>query len=280
MSALTPEHDRVAVVSGAGTGIGQAIAVKFGSLGWRVAIGGRRTDKLAQTADLVTQAGGTPFAHPLDVTDPESVERFFEAAEKELGTVSAVINNAAAALSSPLEDSDPAQIAAQIATKLTGSLYMSRQGIRSMHRENLEHGDILFITSTSAVEAWPHHVPYAAASAGVEQAARSLRLELEGTGIRVNVLRCGNTKDTDFMTHELGTEQMMTANRMWFRHALVRHTGLMTPDLVAEAVAAAVTAPPLVQYETMVLGPTAPVEPLPTDFDGFIEGMMRRHLPS
>jgi NAD(P)-dependent dehydrogenase (short-subunit alcohol dehydrogenase family) len=278
VSVQQPEHDRVAVVSGAGTGIGQAIAVKFGTLGWRVAIGGRRTDRLAQTASLVTEAGGTPFAHQLDVTDPGSVEQFFDNAEKQLGPVSVVINNAAVAHSGPLETTTPEQINAEISTKLLGSLYMARQGVQSMRREG-GTGDILFITSTSAVQPWPLYVGYAAANAGVEQAARSLRLELEGTGIRVNVLRCGNTKDTEFLNHEMGTQQMLDSSRLWFRHALVRHTGLMTPGMVADAVAAAVTVPPSVQYETLVLAPAAPVEELPTDFDEFIADMFRRHLP-
>src|SRR4051795_9085511 len=77
VSVLNPENERVAVVSGAGSGIGQAIAVKFGTLGWRVAIGGRRLDRLEQTASLVAEAGGTPFVQSLDVTDPDSVEEFF-----------------------------------------------------------------------------------------------------------------------------------------------------------------------------------------------------------
>jgi NADP-dependent 3-hydroxy acid dehydrogenase YdfG len=279
VSVLNPENERVAVVSGAGSGIGQAIAVKFGTLGWRVAIGGRRLDRLEQTASLVAEAGGTPFAQSLDVTDPDSVEEFFTNAEKQLGPVSVLINNAASALSSPLEAASPEQINIEVSTKLTGSLYMARQGIQSMRREGAG-GDILFITSTSAVEPWPHYVAYSAANAGVEQAARGLRLELEGSGIRVNVLRCGNTKDTDFATRELGSEQMMAANRLWFRHALLRHTGLMTPDMIADAVAAAVTLPSSVQYETLVVAPSAPAEELPTDFDGFIEGMIRRHMPS
>jgi NADP-dependent 3-hydroxy acid dehydrogenase YdfG len=278
VSVPNSEHDRVAVVSGAGTGIGQAIAVKFGTLGWRVAIGGRRVDRLEQTASLVTEAGGAPFAHALDVTDPGSVEEFFSNAEKQLGPVSVVINNAAGALSSPLETAAPEQINAEISTKLTGSLYMARRGIQSMRREGIG-GDVLFVTSTSAVEPWPHYVAYSAANAGAEQAARSLRLELEGTGIRVNVLRCGNTKDTDFATRELGSEQMMASNRLWFRHALLRHTELMTPDLIADAVAAAVTLPTSAQYETLVLSPAAPAEELPGDFEKFIEDMIRRHIP-
>ena len=79
MSAIDPTRDRIAVISGAGTGLGRAIAAKFGALGWRVAIGGRRVDRLAETTELVEKAGGTCFAHALDVTDPDSVEPFFAA---------------------------------------------------------------------------------------------------------------------------------------------------------------------------------------------------------
>ncbi|GAA3204271.1 SDR family oxidoreductase [Actinocorallia longicatena] len=274
-----PNNERVAVVSGAGTGIGRAIAVKFAALGWRVAVGGRRLDPLKETAALITEAGGTPFAHVLDVTDPVSVEEFFAATEKELGPVSVVINNAGLATSGPLETMTPEEVAAEVATKLTGSLYMSRQAVQAMRREGAG-GDLLFITSTSAVSPWPHHVAYAAASAGAEQAARSLRLELEGTGIRVNIVRCGNTKDTDFATRELGTEQMMESSRLWFRQALVRHAGLLVPDEVADAVVTAVTLPPGVQYETLVVAPSAPPEDLPVDFEKFIESMILRHMPS
>jgi NAD(P)-dependent dehydrogenase (short-subunit alcohol dehydrogenase family) len=171
MSDVDSKRDRVAVISGAGTGIGQAIASKFGTLGWRVAVGGRRVELLAATASLVEDAGGTGLAHALDVTDAESVDSFFAAAESELGTVSVVINNAATARYGPLDDFSPDEINVEIATKLLGSLYMARRGIQTMRREG--GGDILFITSLAAVNPWPFHLPYAAANAGVEQAAAS-----------------------------------------------------------------------------------------------------------
>ena len=127
---LDPQQDRVVAVTGAGTGIGQAIAARFGARGWRVVIGGRRTDKLTETAALVEQAGGSCLAHALDVTDGDSVESFFDDAESQFGTVTAVINNAATARYGPLDDFSPAEIAAEIATKLTGSLFMARRGSR------------------------------------------------------------------------------------------------------------------------------------------------------
>jgi NAD(P)-dependent dehydrogenase (short-subunit alcohol dehydrogenase family) len=277
MSELDPKRDRIALVTGAGTGIGRAIAGRFGALGWRVAIGGRRVDRLEETKALVEHGGGRCFAHALDVTDPESVERFFAGAEQALGKATVVINNAGMASAGLLEESSPAEIDAEIATKLTGSLYMARRGIQSM-RVGGVGGDILFITSRSAVEPWPFHLAYAAANAGVEHAARMLRLELEGSGIRVNVLRCGETAGTEFAIRELGQEKMMKAHHFWFRRGMMRHAGLMTPEMVADAVVAAVTLPLGYQYEVMAVGPTAPIEELPGTYEDLIASLMR-HLP-
>ena len=257
---------RVVAVTGAGTGIGQAIAAKFAALGWRVAVGGRRVDKLSETAARVEQAGGVCLPHELDVTDADSVERFFTDVEAKFGVVTAVINNAATARYGPLEDFSPAEIALEIATKLTGSLFMARRGIQAMRR-NGEGGDILFMTSLAAATPWPLHLPYAAASAGVEHAVRTLRFELEGSGIRVLSLRCGETIGTDFATREMESGRAMDANERWFRMNLLRHTGFMVPDDVADAVVTAVTVPRGHQYALMEVMPTAPIGPLPPTYE-------------
>ncbi len=270
---------RVAVVSGAGTGIGQAVAAKFGALGWKVAVGGRRVERLSGTAELVVEAGGQSFAHHLDVTDGDSVEEFFSLAEAELGPVDVVINNAATARYGPLDDFSPAEIALEIATKLTGALLMARRGIQSM-RNTGAGGDILFVASLAAVNPWPFHLPYASANAGVEHAARTLRLELEGTGIRVTMLRCGETAGTDFSTREQGSERFDAAQRYWFDHGLLRHTGLMMPDMVADAVLTAVTLPEPYQLGMLEVTPTAPVEEPPTTYEEFTQGMIRRYMPT
>jgi NAD(P)-dependent dehydrogenase (short-subunit alcohol dehydrogenase family) len=276
MTSAETGPNRVVAVSGAGTGIGQAVATKFGSLGWRVAVGGRRVERLAETASLVEKAGGTCLPHELDVTDPDSVERFFSAVERDLGVVSAVINNAATARYGPLEDFSPQEIQLEIATKLIGSLFMARRGIQAM-REHGESGDILFVTSSAGVQPWPLHLPYAAANAGVEHAARTLRLELEGSGIRVNVLRCGETGDTEFGVKELATGRIGTASELWFQRGLLRHTGLMTSDMVADAIVTAVTLAPGYQYEVLAVMPTAPIGDVPQSFEEWAGAMASAH---
>jgi NAD(P)-dependent dehydrogenase (short-subunit alcohol dehydrogenase family) len=228
MTELDVQRRRVVAISGAGTGIGQATARKFGEQGWQVVVGGRRVERLTETASIMGEVGAACLAHELDVTNAESVERFFAAAEDEFGTVPAVINNAATARYGPLDDFSPAEIHAEIATKLIGGLYMARRGIQAMRRDGGGGGgggDILFVTSLSGVQPWPLHLPYAAANAGVEHAARTLRLELEGTGIRVNVLRCGETIGTDFSTREQESGRTGSASEVWFRRGLLHHRG-------------------------------------------------------
>jgi NADP-dependent 3-hydroxy acid dehydrogenase YdfG len=272
MSDTDALQGRVVAISGAGSGIGQIAAVKFAALGSRLAIGGRRVDRLAETESVIRKAGGTCLAHELDVGDGGSVERFFDAAEAEFGAVTAIVNNAATARYGPLDDFSPADIAVEVGTKLTGSLLMAARGIRGMRRAGVG-GDIVFVTSAAAVWPWVEHLPYAAANAGVEHAARILRLELEGTGIRAGVLRVGETGGTEFGNRGMAIGVM--PHELWFRRGLLRHSGLMNPDNVADAMVAMVSLPPTYQYEVVSVMPTAPVGDVPTTIEEWQMGIMR-----
>jgi NAD(P)-dependent dehydrogenase (short-subunit alcohol dehydrogenase family) len=271
MSSEGAMSERVAVVTGGGTGIGRAIARRFAGLGWPVAIGGRRVERLQETANVLEKDGGRCFVHRLDVTDAASVQDFFDATEAELGPVSVAINNAAIGRYGPLDDFSPEEIHAEIATKLVGGLYVARRAIKTMRREG-RGGDILFMTSASAAQPWIFHLPYASANAGVEHAAQILRLELEGTGIRINVLRCADTGGTEFSTNEQGRDRMAAAHHSWYRRGLLRHNGLMTPQMVADAVVTAVNLPPGHQYDFMSVMPTAPMGDLPATYEELCAG--------
>ncbi len=250
---------RVAVVSGASAGIGRAIAEAFGGQGWRVALGARRAERLEAAAQAVKAAGGEAFAQRLDVTDADSVDAFFEAAEAALGPVDLLVNNAAIGKPGRLHEMAPEQIRAEVETGLLGALFMARRAIASMTRHG-RRGDLVFLSSSSAVVPWPRHVPYSASKGGLETAAHALSLELEGTGIRSLVLRVGNTVGTEFSA-SWGPPEFAIVSEYWARLGLLRHAGLMTPELVAQAVLVAVTAPRGLQLDRISVNPEAPPGP-------------------
>ena len=95
---------RVAVVTGAGAGIGRAIAQALGALGWPVGLGARRVDQLDETAKLIVDSGGTAYAHALDVCEPASIDAFFTATAAELGPASVLVNNAGTAAPGALHE--------------------------------------------------------------------------------------------------------------------------------------------------------------------------------
>src|SRR6476661_4450801 len=97
VSGLADAVPRVAIVTGASAGIGRAIAVALGALGWPVALGARRVDELEETAKLVEAAGGSALACELDVTAPESIDAFYASVRDALGPISILVNNAGTA---------------------------------------------------------------------------------------------------------------------------------------------------------------------------------------
>jgi NAD(P)-dependent dehydrogenase (short-subunit alcohol dehydrogenase family) len=221
---------------------------------------------------MIDEAGGMCLAHELDVSDGESVESFFGAVESELGTVTAVINNAATARYGPLDDFSFDDIAVEVGTKLIGALFMAKRSISGMRRAGVG-GDIVFVTSAAALLSWVQHLPYAAANAGAEHAARILRLELEGSGIRTGVLRVGETLGTEFANRGIEVSGMPTD--LWFRRGLLRHGGAMTPDNVADAMVAMVSMPPTFQYDVLSVSPTAPVGEMPASLEEWQAGMFQ-----
>jgi NADP-dependent 3-hydroxy acid dehydrogenase YdfG len=240
-------------VTGATAGIGLATAEAFAALGWRVAIGARRHERLASAVKAVENAGGRGFGHPLDVSDPDSVEAFCTAAEKALGPVHVLVNNAGGARPGKLHELAVADIFAAVASSLLGSLYVTRRVLQGMLAHG-EGGDVVFISSRAAALAWPRNAPYGAAKAGVENAAAALRGELEGTGIRSTLVRVGDTV-TEFGS--AWTPDQMADVGYWHQIGLVKGA-VMQPADVAAAVVAAVAAPRGVALETIVVNPQPP----------------------
>jgi NADP-dependent 3-hydroxy acid dehydrogenase YdfG len=246
---------RVAVVTGASSGIGRAIARALGALGWPVAIGARRADRLEDAAGEVEDAGGDPFAHYLDVTDPDSVDEFVDAAEDALGPVDVLVNNAGMSVPGEFHRVGVDDLRREVETNLLGPMYLTRRAVASM-LDRGSGGDLVFISSDATRNARPRMAAYSATKAGVELLARSLAMELEGSRIRSTVVRVGPTVTEFGFGWDMDVLQdLMT---FWPRYGLQRHAGVLEPAAVARAVVFAVTAPRGVHLDTIEVQPEAP----------------------
>jgi NAD(P)-dependent dehydrogenase (short-subunit alcohol dehydrogenase family) len=250
------EQPRTAIVTGASSGIGRAIAVALGGLGWRVAVGARRAEKLAETADEIAAAGGTPFAHALDVADTGSVEAFFVATEAALGPVDVLVNNAGIAWPGALHDVDDEIHRRVIETNLLGPIYMTRRTVRALLDRGAP-GDLVFVSSDITVHPRPKMPAYGASKAGLEHLATTIGMELEGTGIRTSMVRVGPTL-TGFGD---GWEPEVFESLLpeWQRFGLQRHWNTNDAATIARAVVMVVTLEPGTSVSVVELQPTPPL---------------------
>jgi len=247
-------HGRVAVVTGASSGIGRAVAVALGGIGWSVAVGARRADQLEETAQLVADAGGRPYAHPLDVCRPGSIDTFLDATNVELGPVDVLVNNAGIATPGWLHEMSDAQHEQILTTNLLGPILVTKRVVATL-RARRAAGDIVFISSDAAVNPRPVLGTYGVSKSGLEAYAATLALESEDFPIRSSIVRVGPTL-TGFAD---GWDTTMFAEIIphWQRFGIQRHFNTVGPDDVARAVVSVVTAPP------HVWTPLVEVQPLP-----------------
>jgi NAD(P)-dependent dehydrogenase (short-subunit alcohol dehydrogenase family) len=180
----------VVLVTGGGTGLGKAIAVEFARLGASVAIASRNEDHRAAGVAAIEAVGGTGFAVELDVREPDSVAAAFDAIEASLGTVTVLVNNAAANFPVPAANLSPNGWRAVERIVLDGTFFCSRE----LHTRLLaagHGGSILNIVSTAAETGGPGMVHSAAAKAGVVSLTKTLAVEWARAGIRVNAIAPG-----------------------------------------------------------------------------------------
>ncbi len=257
MSRKLATEARTALVTGASSGIGAATARALGELGWAVAIGARRIERLEEVASDVEKAGGRPFAHALDVTQPESIETFFAAAEGTLGPVDVVVSNAGAAIAGLLHELRVEELESEVATNLLGPMLVAHRALPSMLER--KRGDLVFITSLNVVLPRPFQTGYTATKSGIEGLARALQMELEGTGVRTTIVRPGPTK-TEF-GWDWDRNLIKRILESWEHWGVLHHHHYLPAERVAEAVVTAVTAPAGTRLDVIQLNPEAPQEP-------------------
>jgi NAD(P)-dependent dehydrogenase (short-subunit alcohol dehydrogenase family) len=236
---MSDPSPRTVVVTGASSGIGAATALELGRLGWRVALGARREDRLQDVAKRIDDAGGHAFAHALDVADADSIEHFFLAIERTLGPADALVSNAGMSTLNLLQHTKVEDVQNEIAVNLTGPILVARRALPAMLARG--HGDLVFVSSENSVRPRPYQTGYSAAKAGLENAARALAMELEGSGVRSTVVRVGPTLTEFGARFEPG--QLQTALAAWRHWGVQRSLRWMKPETVARAVVQALSPP-------------------------------------
>lgn len=232
----------IAVITGASSGIGAATATALAREGFRVAVGARRVDRLRAVA------GKDGVALPLDVTDESSVKEFVGAIAKRFGRIDVLVNNAGGALGlNTIADAKDDEWIGMWKTNVLGLMFVTRACLPLLRKAR--HGHIVNIGSIAGFETYAGGAGYTAVKHAVRAISRTLRLELNGEPLRVTEIAPGLV-ETEFSLVRFHGDR---------RRAKSVYEGLkpLTPADVAECIVFAVTRPPHVDVDEIVIRPVA-----------------------
>jgi NAD(P)-dependent dehydrogenase (short-subunit alcohol dehydrogenase family) len=190
------DHARV-LVTGAGRGIGRAIALRFARGGARTVVTARTVSELEATAAAIGSAGGEAVVAPMDVSAPASVANAMRSALAALdGTLDVLVNNAGIFTVRPFEETDPELWHRMIAVNLDGPYHVTREALPALRRSGRAH--VFNIASIAARQGFAGSSAYCATKYGLRGFGDALRLELADEGIRVSTVYPGATDTTIF----------------------------------------------------------------------------------
>lgn len=226
-------HGRVALVTGAGRGLGRATASALATDGIGVAVNDLDADRAGETVQAVRDAGGEAWAYPGSVESADDVARMLTAIGEEHGRLDVLVNNAGIVSSGKrVLHTEPAEVTALLRNHALGSFLVTRAALPLLRQAGSAR--VVFVSST-ATSAWPSHsAPYSMAKAAVEALAWTLAKEERAHGIDVNVIAPG------FFDTRLGREIL---DRFTSRMPAPPKNVLGDPAHVAEVVRMLVASP-------------------------------------
>ena len=186
---------RVALVTGAGSGIGRAASLALQSAGYAVVLAGRHLETLEQTASAAAPTGGPVLAVTADVGQPDSVRALFARAREAFGRLDVLFNNAGiAAPGVPMEELTYEQWSAVVAANLTGSFLCAGEAIKIMKAQDPRGGRIINNGSISAHTPRPHSAPYTATKHAITGLTKSIALDGRSFDIACSQIDIGNAE--------------------------------------------------------------------------------------
>lgn len=235
---------KVVLITGASSGIGEAIATDLGQAGATVVLGARRTERLGATARKIEAAGGTARAHRLDVTRRADVEAFVRGAKEEFGRVDVIVNNAGVMPLSPLRALKVDEWEQMIDVNIRGVMYGVAAVLPIMDEQG--YGHVINVASTGAHRVSPTAAVYCATKYAVWALSEGLRQE--SSALRVTVISPGvvTSELADTITDEATQGVMADYRRV-----------AIEPDAVARAVRYAIEQPNDVDVREIIVGPAA-----------------------
>ena len=190
------DHQKVAIVTGASRGIGQAIALRLAADGFAVVVNyAKRLDAAQDVVSQIKQAGGKATAIQADVSDVDAVGNMFDETQAAFGGIDVLVNNAGILKNANVTDLDDETIDSVIAINLKGSINTMRQAARRLR----DGGRVINITSSVIAMSLPTYGLYAASKAAIEAMTPVLAKELRGRNITVNSVAPGPTATELFM---------------------------------------------------------------------------------
>jgi NAD(P)-dependent dehydrogenase (short-subunit alcohol dehydrogenase family) len=193
---VTRLQDKVAIITGGGTGIGRAIALAFGREGAKVVVAGRRVDKLEAAANELRKAGAQALVVTCDVTSADQTQALVQKAEKAFDHVNILVNNAGTLSVSTVESIPEDEWDSLMNTNLKGPYLMSRAALPALRRAG--GGSIINIGSVLGLVAVKERAAYCASKGGITMLTKAMALDHAAENIRVNCI-CPSVVETDLV---------------------------------------------------------------------------------
>ena len=239
---------KVAAITGASSGIGDATAELLAKAGATVSLGARRADRLEKLAQKIESAGGKALAIPMDITKEEEAKGFIERTQKELGRIDILVNNAGVMLLGPVIMGDVDEWRRMVEVNIMGLLYCTKAALPIMLEQ--ESGHIVNVSSVAGRVAAPGGAVYNFTKFGVCGFSEALRQEVSRGKVRVTIIEPGFV-DTELQGHSTNPMVAPAVEKM---RADIGE--ILTSEDIANGILYAVSQPPRVNVNEILIRPT------------------------